>query len=85
MNRKGGEIAEEKTLEKVRELVPDSVLPNWLKCLALKHDKQLEIHEQLKNLDISNIEQGMNLIPGKSWGAGAFPQPEDWGELEFVS
>ena len=74
------EIEEEKILEKVRELVPDSVLPNWLKCLALKYDKQLGIHEQLKNLAISKSEQGMDLIPGRSWEKGAYPRPEDWGE-----
>lgn len=74
------EIEEEKILEKVKELVPDSVLPNWLKCLALKYDKQLGIHEQLKKLAISKSEQGLDLIPGRSWEKGAYPQPEDWGE-----
>jgi len=74
------EIAEEKTLDKVRELVPDSVLPNWIKCLALKYDPQLGIHEQLKNLAISKSDRGIDLIPGRSWEKGAYPQPEDWGE-----
>jgi hypothetical protein len=74
------EIEGEKTLEKVRELVPDFVLSNWCKCLALRYDKRLGIQEQLKNLAISKSEQGMDLIPGRSWEKGAYPQPEDWGE-----
>jgi hypothetical protein len=76
------EIEEEKTLEKVRELVPDVVLTNWGKCIARKYDKQLGIHEPLKNLAISKSEQGMDLIPGRSWEKGAYPRPEDWGETD---
>ena len=71
------EIAEEKTLDRVRELVPDSVLPNWVKFLALKYDKQLGIQEQLKNLAIRLSEQGIDLITGGSWEKGAYPQEGD--------
>lgn len=71
------EIAEEKTLDRVRELVPDSVLPNWIKCLALKYDPRLGIHEQLKNLAIRKSEQGIDLLPGGSWEQGAYPQEGD--------
>jgi len=68
------EIAEEKTLDRIRELAPDSVLPNWIKCLALKYDKQLGIQEQLKNLAIRKSEQGIDLITGGAWEKGAYPQ-----------
>ncbi|MDG2496561.1 MAG: helix-turn-helix domain-containing protein [Aquiluna sp.] len=71
------EIAEEKTLDRVRELVPDSVLPNWIKFLALKYDKRLGIQEQLKNLAIRKSEQGIDLITGGSWELGAYPQQGD--------
>jgi hypothetical protein len=71
------EITKEKTLDRVRELVPDSVLPNWIKCLALKYDPQLGIHEQLMNLSIRKSEQGIDLLPGGSWEQGAYPQEGD--------
>ena len=71
------EIAEEKTLDRVRELVPDSVLPNWVKFLALKYDKRLGIQEQLKDLAIRKSEQGIDLMIGGSWEKGAYPQEGD--------
>jgi hypothetical protein len=71
------EIEEEKILEKVRELVPDFVLPNWIKCLAFKYDKQLGIHEQLKSLAARKSDQGIDLIPGRPWEKGAFPLAGD--------
>ena len=71
------EIAEMKTLDRVRELVPDSVLPNWVKFLALKYDKRLGIQEQLKDLAIRKSEQGIDLLPGGSWEQGAYPQDGD--------
>ena len=71
------EIAEEKKLDRVRELVPDSVLPNWIKFLALKYDKRLGIQEQLKDLAIRKSEQGIDLMTGGSWENGAYPQEGD--------
>jgi DNA-binding MarR family transcriptional regulator len=71
------EIAEEKTLDRVRELVPDSVLPNWVKFLALKYDKRLGIQEQIKDLAIRKSEQGIDLMIGGSWEKGAYPQEGD--------
>jgi len=68
------EIAKDKTLERVNAHLPDLVLPNWRKFLAIRYDPTLGTQEQIKNLAIRKSEEGIDLIPGTSWELGSYPK-----------
>ena len=68
--------------QKAIELIPEGTLPNWSTWLTLTYKQRKEIPDQHKNLAISKSRDGFDLIPGRPWEKGAYPQEplEDWGE-----
>jgi hypothetical protein len=76
---------EDHSTEKALKLIPEGTLPNWTAWLITTYKRVSEIPEQHLNLARKKSCSGYDLVPGRPWEMGAYPQnTEDWGELKPV-
>jgi len=79
------EREEDHATEKALEQIPDGISPNWTAWLITIHKRMNQIPEQHLNLARIKSRIGYDLIPGRPWEKGSYPQSaEDWGEFESV-
>jgi len=77
--------AEDHATEKALALIPEGIMPNWKTWLITTYKRMNEIPAQHLTIAERKSFLGNDLIKGRPWEQGAFPQSaEDWGEYESV-
>jgi predicted transcriptional regulator len=76
---------EDHATEKALALIPEGILPNWKTWLIVTYKRLNEIPGQHLTIAERKSFLGNDLIKGRPWEQGAFPQStQDWGEYESV-